>query len=279
MAGVAAAQAVQEPLARFSSGVQVVEVYATVSGADGAPVTGLQRSDFQLDEDGSPQEISAFAAGEFPVTVVLGVDRSWSMAGEPLKLAKEASRTFLRQLKPTDRSMVVAIGSDAEVIAPLSTDHAQQMRVLDALDPWSTTALHDAIIATLDRLDDEQGRLALVVFSDGVDRYSVAPASAVVERARRSQALIYPITIGRTRSPLAAELAVATGGRSFLVRDARALDDTFATIATELRHQYLIGYVPSTPARPADRAWRSIRVRVRDRPDLRVRARDGYTTE
>jgi len=153
------------------------------------------------------------------------------------------------------------------------------MRVLDALDPWSTTALHDAIIATLDRLDDEQGRLALVVFSDGVDRYSVAPASAVVERARRSQALIYPITIGRTRSPLAAELAVATGGRSFLVRDARALDDTFATIATELRHQYLIGYVPSTPARPADRAWRSIRVRVRDRPDLRVRARDGYTTE
>ena len=270
--------AYQEPVAQFSSGVQLVEVYATVTDANGGLVTGLRQEDFEVLEDEAGQDISAFAAGEFPLTVVLGIDRSWSMAGDPLRLAKASSQAFLRQLKPTDRSMAVAIGSDAQVIAPLSNDHAQQQRAIEALDPWSTTALHDAIIATLDRLEGEQGRLAVVVFSDGVDRYSDASASRVVERARQSQALIYPITIGRNRPPLAAELAVVSGGRSFLIRDARALDETFTTIARELRYQYLLGYVPMKPGRPGAREWRSIRVKVKGRSDLRVRARDGYTT-
>jgi Ca-activated chloride channel family protein len=268
---------VQQPIAQFSTGVQLVEVYATVTDANGGPVTGLKQEDFEVLEDEASQDISAFAAGEFPLTVVLGIDRSWSMAGEPLRLAKASSQVFLRQLRPTDRSMAVAIGSDAEVIAPLSSDHAQQQRAIETLDPWSTTALHDAIIATLDRLEGEKGRLAVIVFSDGVDRYSTATASQVVERTRQSQALIYPITIGRTRPPLAAELAVVSGGRSFLIRDARALDETFSTIARELRYQYLLGYVPMTPPRQGVREWRSIRVKVKGRSDLRVRARDGYT--
>jgi Ca-activated chloride channel family protein len=127
-------------------------------------------------------------------------------------------------------------------------------------------------------LEGESGRLAVVVFSDGVDRYSTAPASRVVERARQSQALIYPITLGRNRPPLAAELAVVSGGRSFLIRDARALDETFTTIARELRYQYLLGYAPMKPGRSGAHEWRSIRVRVKGRSDLRVRARDGYTT-
>jgi len=268
----------QQPLAQFSTGVQLVEVYATVTDANGGPVTGLKREDFELQEDGEAQEVSAFAAGEFPLTVVLGIDRSWSMAGEPLRLAKAAAQTFLRQLRPSDRSMAVAIGNEAQVIAPLSNDHAQQQRAIDALDPWSTTSLHDAIISILDRLEEEPGRLAVVVFSDGVDRYSVAPASQVVERARQSQALIYPITLARDRPPLAAELAVVSGGRSFLIRDARALDETFATIARELRYQYLLGYTPARPGHSGAREWRSIRVRVKGRNDVRVRARDGYTT-
>jgi Ca-activated chloride channel family protein len=273
-----AAGRAQQPVAQFSTGVQLVEVYATVTDADGGAVTGLRREDFEVREDETPQEISAFAAGEFPLTVVLGIDRSWSMAGEPLRLAKAASRTFLRELRPMDRSMAVAIGSDAEVIAPLSNDHTQQQRAIDLLDPWSTTSLHDAIISILDRVEKEPGRLAVVVFSDGVDRYSNAPASRVVERARQSQALIYPITLGKNRPPLAAELAVVSGGRSFLIRDARALDETFTTIARELRYQYLLGYAPMKPSAPGARTWRSIRVTVKGRSDLRVRARDGYTT-
>ena len=279
-AALTAALAAQEPQPQFSSSVQLVEVYATVTDASGGPVTGLRQSDFTVFEDDERQVVSAFAAGEFPLTVALGIDRSWSMAGDRLRLAKQASQAFLRELKPDDRSMVVAISNEADVIAPLSMDRPAQSRAVAALDPWSTTALHDAIIAALDRLEPEPGRQALVLFSDGADRYSAASAAQVVARARRSNALIYPIALGRERPPLLAELAVLTGGRSFLLRDARDLEPTLAAIARELRYQYLLGYVPANPLVRGEREWRSIRVSVSgQRPGVRVRARDGYATE
>jgi Ca-activated chloride channel family protein len=270
----------QEPVAQFSSNVQLVEVYATVLDEKGEPVTGLRRGDFAVTENGRPQEVTTFAAGEFPLTVALGLDRSWSMAGEPLRLAKQASQAFLRELKPGDRSMVVAISNEADVIAPLSSDRDSQSRAIAAVDPWSTTALHDAILAALDRLEPEAGRQALILFSDGVDRYSSHTAAEVLERARRSNALVYPIAIGKNRPALLAELAVLTGGRSFQLRDARELERTLALIARELRHQYLLGYTPSEPIVRGEREWRSIDVRLANpRRGLRLRARDGYMTE
>ena len=272
--------AAQEQAGQFSSRVQLVEVYATVTDGNGDLVTGLDRDDFNVLEDNTPQEVSTFTAGEFPLTVALGVDRSWSMAGDRLRLAKRAAQTFLSELRTNDRSMIVAISSEADVIAPLSTDRFTQTRAVEALDPWGTTALHDAIIAALNRLETEPGRQALIVFSDGADRYSKATAAEVIERARRSNALIYPIAFGRERPPLLAELASVTGGRSFLLRDVKELEKTLATIARELRYQYLLGYAPSNPIEPGVREWRSIRVTLKDtRPGMRVRARDGYTTE
>ena len=171
--------------------------------------------------------------------------------------------------------MVVAVSGEVEVIAPLTMDRDSQIRAVGALDPWSTTALHDAVIGALDRLDPEAGRQALIVFSDGADRYSRASAAQVLERARRSRALVYPIAFGRTRPAMLAELAVLTGGRSFALRDAGDLEQTLAGIARELRHQYLLGYTPADPGAAGAGEWRSIRVALRT-PGLRVRARDGY---
>jgi Ca-activated chloride channel family protein len=280
LAGSVVATGQEGPLARFSSQVQLVEVYATVTDSAGELVTGLRQGDFAVFENSQPQQISTFAAGEFPLTVALGVDRSWSMAGKPLELAKQASRSFLNQLKPNDRSMVVAISNTADVIAPLSSDRFTQARAITALEPWSTTALRDSIIAALDRLETEPGRQALVLFSDGEDRYSAASEADVVARARRSNALIYPITIGKQRPATLAELAVLTGGRSFQLKDASELERTLSTIAKELRYQYLLGYAPSQPIDPGVHEWRSIRVALTgNRPGLLVRARDGYTTD
>lgn len=159
--------AAQDPVAQFSSGVQLVEVYATVADEKGEPVMGLRQSDFDVYENGERQEISAFGAGEFPLTCALGIDRSLSMTGEPLRLAKLASQSFLLRLRPDDRALVVAIGSDAQVIAPITMDRAEQRHAISALDPWSTTSLYDAIIATLNRLEPERGRQALVIFPMG----------------------------------------------------------------------------------------------------------------
>jgi Ca-activated chloride channel family protein len=276
VAVAATGSSAQEP--RFSSAVQLVEVYATVTDAAG-PVTGLTRDDFELFEDGQRRPIDAFAAGGFPLTVALGLDRSFSMMGEPLRLAKRASREFLLALAPTDRSMVMAIGNQADIIAPLSTDRTSQLQAIDAVDAWSTTSLHDAIIASLQRLEPEAGRQALVVFSDGEDRYSQATTAEVIERARRSQALVYPVVIGRRRPPVTTELAVVSGGRSFQLRNVAELAPTLQTIAHELRSQYLLGYTPAD-VRPGVREWRSIRVALKAaRSGVRVRARDGYLTE
>jgi Ca-activated chloride channel family protein len=267
------------PTPRFSAQVQFVEVYASVTDAAGRPLAGLRQDDFEVREDGGIERVTAFAAGEFPLAVALGVDRSWSMNGEPLRLTRLAAQSFLLALRPLDRSMVVAISSEAEVLAPLSIDREAQIRAVAALDAWGTTALHDAILASLDRLAPEQGRQALVVLSDGIDRYSKATAAEVVDRARRGHAIVYPIALGRTRPPALVELATLTGGRSFLLRDARDLEATLTAIAGELRHQYLLGYRPSRPF-TAGGQWRSIHVSLTgSRPGVRVRARDGYVAE
>src|SRR3982751_2144616 len=259
---------------QFTSGVNVVEVYAAATDADGNPVTGLQREDFTVLEDGKPQAVSTFAEGDFPLSVAIGLDRSFSMGAKQLPTAVSAARIFLGELRPQDQSMIVAIGSEIEVASPLGTDRPAQQRALGELKPWGTTVLHDAIIESIDAIQAAKGRRALVLLSDGTDRYSKASAADALDRARHSDVMIYPVAFG-TRPALFAELASLTGGRSFQPRDPAQLNATMKTIANELRHQYLLGYTPSRPIVAGEQQWRTITVRA-NRADVRVRARDGY---
>jgi hypothetical protein len=162
---------------QFSSGVNVVEVYAAVTDQNGAPVSGLQRDDFTVLEDGRAQTLAAFAEGDFPLSVALAIDRSFSMGARQLPTAVSAARTFLGELRSGDQAMIVAIGSEIEVVSPLSTDRAAQQRALGDLKPWGTTGLHDAIIESIDAIQAAKGRRALVLLSDGTDRYSTATAA------------------------------------------------------------------------------------------------------
>jgi Ca-activated chloride channel homolog len=260
--------------AQFTTGVSLVEVYATVADRQGEPITNLTAADFRVRQDGVAQTITAFAAGEFPLAVAIGLDRSFSMAGrnDRLSLAKSAARTFVDALRSDDQVMVLAIGSDTQVVAPLSTDRAAARAAIDRLEAWGTTPLYDATLVALDAIQSAKGRRALVLLSDGTDRYSDTNAAAFVDEARRRDVLVYPIAIGAARPPVFAELATATGGRSFFAKEPRELAGILTTIARELRFQYQLGYVP-----PASQgaSWHAIDVEV-DRPGVRVRARDGY---
>lgn len=260
---------------QFSSGVNLVEVYASVTGANGEPVTGLTQADFELRESGEPQAISNFTAGDFPLSVAIAVDRSFSMSGPRLELAKSAARAFLGELRPGDEAMILAIGSEVEVAAPLSTDRAAQLKALTRLDAFGTTELYDAVVRAIDSVQPAKGRRALVLLSDGDDRYSHASAADALDRARRSDVMAYPVAPGASRPPLFAELATLTGGRSFHARDPETLTATLRGIARELRQQYLLGYTPSRPLVAGSNEWRSISVTVK-RPGVQVRARDGY---
>jgi Ca-activated chloride channel homolog len=266
------------PGAQFSSGVNLVEVYASVTDAAGEPIKGLTQADFEVKEDGRTQAISNFVAGDFPLSVAIALDRSFSVAGKRLDLAKVGARVFLEELRPSDQSMVIAIGSQVEALGELSTDRRTQIDALAKVDSFGTTALHDAIVSAIDAVQPAHGRRALVLLSDGDDRYSRTSASAALDRARRSDVMVYPVALGKRRPGLFAELATLTGGRSFHARDAQKLPETLRLIARDLRYQYLLGYAPSKAIVKGEEDWRSIQVTVR-RPGARVRARDGYVAK
>jgi Ca-activated chloride channel family protein len=261
--------------AQFTSGVNVVEVYVSVTDRQGQPVRGLSRGDFTIRENGVEQVVTTFTAGDVPLSVALALDRSFSMTGDRLGRAKTAARTFLEELKPGDESALLAIGSRVELVAPLSSDRDRQIAELSRLDAFGTTGLYDAVIESIAAVQPARGRRALVLLSDGDDRYSRASAEEAIAAARRSDVMIYAVAFGSRRPPLFAELATITGGRSFHVTDATRLPDTLRGIARELRQQYLLGYTPTRPIVAGEEEWRSISVSVRP-PDVQVRARDGY---
>lgn len=271
----AAAGALPDAAGQFTSSVNLVEVYASVVDQAGQPIRGLSQSDFEILEDGQPQTIAAFTAGDFPLTAALALDRSFSMAGPPLATVRSAARSFLQALRAEDEAVVIGIGSQVSVLAPAGGSRAEQLTAVDNLTAWGTTSLHDAIITAIETVDGARGRRALVILSDGDDKYSEATAADALARARRSNVMVYPIAIGRTRPPLFAEIATLTGGRSFHARETKGLDETLRTVAAQLREQYLIGYSPSRPPAAGANEWRSITVRVR-KPGASVRARDGY---
>jgi Ca-activated chloride channel homolog len=169
---------------------------------------------------------------------------------------------------------VIAIGSETSVVAPLSKNHEAALAAIDRLDAWGTTPLYDAMAGALDAIQSAKGRRALVVLSDGNDRYSDTSAAVLVDQVRRRDVLVYPVAIGPQRPAVFAELATASGGRSFFQTDPRELSTTLTSIANDLRSQYLLGYTPARPV-AAEPSWHSIEVVV-NRPGVRVRARDGY---
>jgi Ca-activated chloride channel family protein len=257
---------------QFTSEVSLVEVYASVTDSAGTPVSGLTANEFLVEEDGEPQPISAFAAGAMPLALAIGVDRSFSVSRDRLREMTSAVTRFLEELRPEDLTMLLAVGSQVETLAPLDSSREPIRAALARLQPWGTTPLYDATAAAVDALQPARGRRALILMSDGEDRYSRMSAAEAVSHVRARDVLVYPVALGRKPPAIFAELASVTGGRSFLAADNRALSSALSAVARELRAQYLIGYVP---VREHGQGWRSIRVTA-TRPGVRVRARDGY---
>ena len=264
--------------AQFSSGVSVVEVYASATDSRGEPVTGLVQQDFEVLENGAAQPVSVFAAGEFPLSVAVAIDRSFSMAGARLAVARSAARVFLGELRPEDEAAILAVGSEVDVVAPLSTDREAQYAALARLDSFGTTGLYDAVVRAIELTQVAKGRRALVLLSDGADRYSRMTAATALEAARRADVMVYPVALGSSSPAFFEQIAALSGGRAFHLRDARQLADTLRQVARELRFQYLLGYTPAPVPRSGTGEWRPIKVVVR-RPGVSVRAREGYIAQ
>lgn len=249
-------------------------MYATVLDGQGRLVTGLGREDFIVEEDGRRQDVQTFAAGDVPLSLAIAVDHSFSITPERLREVTSATQGLISALQPGDGVLLLGIGSGVEVLAPLSIDRRPAFDAVAHLERWGTTPLFDATRQAITAIDGATGRRALVLITDGADRYSDSTAADMVAFARRHDVLVYPVTLGRQPVPVLVELATATGARASTVADLRRLPDVLTGIAAELRAQYLLGYAPA-PLEGESETWRAITVRTRT-PGLRVRARDGY---
>jgi VWFA-related protein len=271
----------QQPSSRFSSGVDLVIVDALVM--DGRrPVIGLRANDFELLDDGVPQEIRIIEAGSLPINMVLALDTSRSVAGRRLDNLREAGRAIMGKLGESDRGAVLAFSHHLQMRTELTGDRAQLARVFDALSASGSTALRDGAYTAMSLADATRGRWLLLIFSDGVDTASFLTERRVVEAARRSNVVVYPLAL-RARVPRQAHappldtgfleaLARETGGRLTFADGDDDIGDAFARIFDEFSRRYLLGYVPTNVGLPG---WHALEVKLRNRRGV-VSARRGY---
>jgi Ca-activated chloride channel homolog len=258
---------------QFAARTDVVEVYATVLDSRGEPVQGLSREAFTVLEDDQRQAITVFAAGTVPLTLAVAVDRSWSMAGDALAIARHGAAAAVDRLADTDGCLVLAIGSRVETVAGVDAGRAGQRRAIERLAPWGTSPLADGIVAAVEAIDSAIGRRALLIWSDGRERFSEASHAEAVEAVRQSRVLVYPVAVRGPVPGLLTEVAELSGGRAVAAGTRADAERASATIVGELRHQYLLGYEPDRSKAPG---WRRITVRV-EGESLQVRTRQGYS--
>ena len=256
--------------------VDIVQVTATVVDDRGRYVTGLQRSAFQVFEDGQPQRMSHFYSEDGPLELVVAVDMSTSMRPAMSGLKKVVS-DFLGAVPSRHHVTLLGFNDSVFTLASGTTDPVDRIRAADGLTSWGTTALYDALLRGVDTFDGQAGRKALIVFTDGDDSSSHVGIDEVEQRLRASDLTLYMIGQGQglTSAPLKREmerLSRLTGGRAFFTDSIGELHDAFNELLDELSHQYVLAYQSTNGAR--DGRWRRIQVEVQGHP--RVRAREGY---
>ncbi len=201
---------------RFKTGIEMVNVTATVSDASGHFVPGLTKDDFTVYEDDEPQQVTDFSAERVPVSLGITIDTSGSMAGEKIREARSALGRFVYELLgPRDEIFVLRFSNEPRLVQGWTTDRQLLTRALAGIAPSGGTALFDAAVEALPLLAKGQNRKkALLVLSDGRDTSSHASIGVVRQAIRESEALVYAIGIDcapAERSPRGGGSAVQRG--------------------------------------------------------------------
>jgi len=291
---VAVLVAAQEPLIRVD--VEMVNLLCSVRNKKGAFIKDLTKEQFHVYEDGKKQEIRYFAREtELPLTIGLLVDVSKSQENLIEVEKRAAAQFFEKMLREKDMAFLISFGAEAELLQDftgsprLLKQGLEDLRLsvpVGGLHPSPVpgtkmrgTILYDAVyLAVTEKLRGEVGRKVVVVITDGVDTGSRVKLEEAIEKAHRSDVIIYSIYYsdprywGGSDSDLK-KMAEETGGRVFRVDRKHTLHNIFEEIQEEMRSQYAIAYSPSNQEK--DGSFRKIEVKT-DNRDHRVMARKGY---
>jgi VWFA-related protein len=263
----------------------------------------LTKEDFQVFEDGVEQTIAGFGTSEEPISVLLALDASKSMAIKLARVQVESTR-FVNLLKPTDEAAILAFSDRADLLAGFTRDRRISADAIKGISAQGGTSLFEAVqLALGDILKPIRTKTALVLFSDGVND-GIGGAPEQLRKQSLAMAMdacvaIYCIYFNTQQDTNAisfttqqqirdsrrkasrhqaarkylSELSIRTGGKVF---DALKMDDlgsAFESIAKDLACQYYISYYSANTRN--DGKFREIQVSVKN-PSFVVRTRKGY---
>jgi VWFA-related protein len=238
----------------------------------GRPLAGLTASDFDVRDNGVPQAIDLVNLGDVPVSLVLGLDLSESVAGAKLEALRRGCDALLGAVQPEDTATLLTFGTTVTERVPATQRLDLVTRAVHDARTGGDTALVDATLAAMLRADTDAGRTLVVVFSDGVDTASFTRPEVAIETARRINGVVYGVWSGGERPALLTELAGATGGRVLDITETADPGPAFVEILGEFRRRYVITF---TPTAVAGSGWHRLDVRVARR-GARVQSRSGY---
>jgi Ca-activated chloride channel family protein len=268
----------------------LVRILATVKDGSGALVGSLEKADFEVSDNGVPQQISIFERQtDQPLSVAVLIDNSGSTAKD-LRYETDSVTRFLRVLlkegNPLDAVALYSFNWEIVKQNNFTRNVPSIEHSLRLLKGEAGTALYDAILLASRDIEDRPGRKVLVIVTDGGDTVSHADFQRAAEAAQLADAVIYPVLVvpivndaGRNTGGENAlsTLAERTGGRVFQPSLGAALDQTFDQIIHDLRTQYLLAFYPKNVPLTKER-FHTLNISLHD-PNLQVKARNGYYGE
>lgn len=272
-------------LAPITLDVTRVNLLFTVTDKKGRFVNDLLKEDFEVRENKKVQDILEFTAeSDLPLRLAILVDTSNSVR-DRFRFIQEAAIDFIHAAvrRGKDKAAVMSFDSQATLAVTLSDKISEMDAAVQRMRPGGGTALYDAIYLSAQELMTEQPRdkfrRAIIVLSDGEDSLSYYSREQALEMAQKADLVIYTISTNVLRGQTGGDkvlkrFAEETGGDSFFPFKVEDMQQSFANIANELRHQYNLLYRPNPLV--ADGKYHPIEVRVKLSKDLLVRARKGY---
>jgi Ca-activated chloride channel family protein len=269
--------------------VSLALVNVTVTDPLNRLVTGLEKENFRVYEDGTEQEIVTLSSEDVPVSIGLVFDMSGSMSDKVDK-ARQAAVQFMRTANPLDQFFLVSFNDRAELTSGFTNSVEELQTRMMFTASRGRTALLDAVYLGLSQMRGaHNAKRALLIISDGGDNHSRYSENDVKNFLKEADCQLYAIGIydpigirSRTSEELngpslLSEMTEMTGGRVFPVANIGELPDIAAKIGMELRNQYVLGYKPSNAQRNG--LWRKIKVKLKPPkglPPLNVFAKTGY---
>lgn len=286
----------------FSVTRNLVLLNVSARKSDGMPLMGLAAADFQVYEDGQEQEIVFFQEQNSPFQLMLLLDTSSSMKGDPLVEARRAASEMIESL-PRGEVALMTFNHAPLLVQPFTESGKAVRAAVMQTRASGGTALYDAIGKALEQFDTQRDqRQILVLLSDGKDEDSFTRFSKLehdvqsnvvtiysIGEYSESERILYQAAGKHFREPefdanlnpiwILEELAELTGGLSFFPQKGEDLSPVFKEILADLKSQYLVGYEASSTSRQSE--FRKIEVRLRQ-PErfgkVTLRTRSGYRT-